>query len=82
MTDRSPRVALSVVMVSPGSFETIRTTFAALQQATVKERPEVIVVGPENVQADMDREAFADFAASRLATEPTALAEVTDARTG
>ena len=69
MTDRNPRVALSVVMVSPDSFETIRTTVAALQRQTVKERLEVIVIGPETVEADLDREAFAEFAASRLATE-------------
>jgi hypothetical protein len=62
MTESQRKAALSVVMVSPDSFETIRTTATALRRQTVCDRLEVVVVGPRSVNADLDPEAFSDFA--------------------
>lgn len=62
MTESSQEVALSVVMVSPDSFETIRTTLTALRRQTSSGRMEVVVVGPSTVGADLDTTAFEDFA--------------------
>ena len=62
MTQSPQDVALSVVMVSPDSFETIRTTVKALRRQTVAGRLEVLVVGPVSVRSDLDEELFSDFA--------------------
>ena len=62
MTESQKETALSVVMVSPDSFETIRTTATALRRQTVREQLEVVVVGPRSVSTDLDPEDFSDFA--------------------
>jgi len=62
MTESQQEAALSVVMVSPDSFETIRTTAKALRRQTVCDQLEVLVVGPRSVSTDLDPEDFSDFA--------------------
>ncbi len=62
MTESQHDVALSVVMVSPDSFETIRTTATALRRQTARDQMEVVVVGPRSVSTDLDAQAFSDFA--------------------
>ncbi|MGB7489783.1 MAG: hypothetical protein WBN62_05570, partial [Thermoanaerobaculia bacterium] len=62
MTESQQEAALSVVMVSPDSFETIRTTAKALRRQTVCDQLEVLVVGPRSVSADLDPEDLSDFA--------------------
>ena len=62
MIESQQEAALSVVMVSPDSFETIRTTAKALRRQTVCDQLEVLVVGPRSVSTDLDPEDFSDFA--------------------
>ncbi len=62
MTEKPKKIALSVVMVTPDSFETLRTTSTALRRQTVCDRLEVVVVGPSSVRVDLDEEALSDFA--------------------
>lgn len=62
MTAHNSEIAMSVIMVSPDSFETIRTTATALRRQSAADRLEVIVVGPKSVENDLDQEVFADFA--------------------
>jgi hypothetical protein len=54
--------ALSVVMVSPDSFGTIRTTLTALRRQTACAQMEVLVVGPPAVGADLETADFGEFA--------------------
>lgn len=62
MTESYAEVGLSVAMVSPDSFETIRTTATALRRQTACDQLGVVVVGPGSVSADLDAGAFSDFA--------------------
>lgn len=62
MTESQKETILSVVMVSPDSFETIRTTATALRRQTACDQLEVVVVGPRSAGTDLDPEDFSDFA--------------------
>jgi len=63
MTANPQEAALSVVMVSPDSFETLRTTLTALRRQTASTLMEVLVVGPPAVGADLEATDFGEFAA-------------------
>lgn len=62
MTESQNETVLSVVMISPDSFETIRTTATALRRQTVRDQLEIVVVGPRSMGTDLDPEDFSDFA--------------------
>lgn len=62
MIESPQDVALSVVMVSPDTFETLRTTLTALRRQTARAHMEVVVVGPSTVGDALEASVFDDFA--------------------
>jgi glycosyltransferase involved in cell wall biosynthesis len=57
---------LSVVIMTPDSFETIRKTLEAIRQQTVKNRIELIIVAPENADVNPDLSVIGQFYGYRL----------------
>ena len=63
-SDATP--ALSVVLITPDSFETIRRTVKCLTRQTVRERIELVIVEPEAARIDVDEELVAPLAGVRV----------------
>ena len=63
-SDATP--ALSVVLITPDSFETIRRTVKCLTRQTVRERIELVIVAPEAARIDVDDDLVAPLAGVRI----------------
>jgi hypothetical protein len=53
--------AMSVVLVAPGSYETIRQTMEHLRAHTVRDRLEIVIVAPSADALQVDDSALKDF---------------------
>ncbi|MBW1742413.1 MAG: glycosyltransferase [Deltaproteobacteria bacterium] len=60
--DQVSRPDMSVILITPDSYETIRRVVKALRQQTVRERLEIVIVGPSCDQSEFPASDFADFA--------------------
>jgi hypothetical protein len=58
--------ALSVVLITPDSFETIRRTVKCLARQTVRDRIELVIVAPEDARIDVDEALVAPLAGVRV----------------
>jgi hypothetical protein len=56
------RPYMSVVLITPDRYETIRRVVEALRQQTVKEKLEIVIVGPSCEQSGLPASDFAGFA--------------------
>jgi hypothetical protein len=57
---------MSVVLVTPDGYETIRKTLAHLRGQTARERLEIVIVAPSQSRLRLQAGDFRDFAGSRL----------------
>lgn len=62
--DRSP--ALSVIILTPDSFETVRQTVRCLTRQSVRARIELLIVAPKDARIDVDEALVAPLAATRV----------------
>jgi hypothetical protein len=70
-TERAVEPALSVVLITPDSFETIRRTITCLAAQTAHDRIELIVIAPESARIDIDRALVAPLADVRVIQLPS-----------
>ena len=65
-TDPKPNVErppeLSVVLITPDSFETLRRTVGCLVRQTARERIELVIIAPASARIDVDRTLVAPLA--------------------
>jgi predicted dehydrogenase len=66
MSVQSDRPLMSVVIVTPDDFRTIRKTMSHLQAQTVRERLEIVIVAPSRAGLCMDEQAMPGFARTTL----------------
>ena len=65
--DADPRdPALSVIIISPDSFETVRQTVRCLTRQSVRDRIELIIMAPNEARIDVDQQLVAPLAATRV----------------
>jgi glycosyl transferase family 2 len=70
-TEHAVEPALSVVLITPDSFETIRRTITCLAAQTAHARIEVIVIAPDSAHIDVDRALVAPLAGVRVVQLPS-----------
>ena len=58
--------ALSVVLITPDSFETIRRTVKCLARQTVCDRIELVIIAPDNARIDVDEALVSPLAGVRV----------------
>jgi len=58
--------ALSVIVLIPDHYETVRKTMQALRTQTARNRLEIVIVAPLNVMRNIDKAEFADFLQFRI----------------
>ncbi len=68
--NRMPATRLSVVLITPDSWTTLSTTLAALRAQTIRDRIEVVLVGPALDSIDPPHSEVAGFAAVRKVAVP------------
>jgi predicted dehydrogenase len=59
---------LSVVLITPDSFETIRRTVECIVAQTVHDRIELVIIAPKSVRIDVDRTLVAPLAGVQVVT--------------
>jgi hypothetical protein len=63
--------ALSVILLTPDSFDTIRAVVRCLARQTVHERIELLIVAPSDARIEYEESAVAAFASTRVVSLPT-----------
>ena len=62
---------LSVILITPDSFETIRQTVRSLPRQSIRDRIELVILAPSDARIDVDAELAAVFASVRVITLPS-----------
>ena len=67
--DRPPE--LSVVLMTPDSFDTLRRTVGCLVRQTARERMELVIIAPESARIDVDQALVAPLASVQVVGLPS-----------